>query len=50
MKTAKQYILDYINKICGKCGRKSNDGLYLDLNVPIKERIGKCKRCYFKNE
>jgi hypothetical protein len=42
----KKYDQDYLNKICGECGRQAKDGLYLDLDDPIRERKWKCKRCY----
>ena len=51
MKTvSKQYDLDYMNKICGECGKESRDGLYLDLDDPVRERKWKCKKCFFRTD
>lgn len=50
MKTvSKQYDIDYMNKICGICGKYSPKGLNLNLDEPIKTRKWKCNRCYFLN-
>lgn len=42
----KQYDLDYMNKICGECGKSSLKGLNLDLSEPVRERKWKCNKCY----
>lgn len=51
MKTVpRQYDLDYMNKICGECGKSSPKGLNLDLNEPIRERKWKCNKCFRLNK
>lgn len=43
-----KYDVDYMNKICGECGKYSPKGLNLDLNEPEKVRKWKCNKCFYK--
>ena len=47
---SKKYDQDYLNKICGECGKQAKDGLYLDLDDPVRERKWKCKKCFFRTD
>ena len=45
-----KYDQDYLSKICGECGKSSPEGLYLDLDEPIKQRKWRCKKCNNMNK
>lgn len=47
-KISQQYDTDYMNKICGVCGRSSPKGLTLDLQEIPSKRRWKCNKCYTK--
>ena len=47
---SKQYDIDYMNKICGECGKSSPKGLNLDLSEPVRERKWKCNLLKLKKK